>query len=855
MLRSNWIRNDRKRLEIINSFNRETVINKKKFKKPHHADHSGPDSLGVRLLSRFSKWILFIGFLATPGVIYLAALAVGTNSNRIADWLPANLPESRDLKRFDVWFGDGQFVLVSWQGCYVDVASRPGDQSGDDPRLAQFADALLRKDRDAGSAYIKKVITSRSLLQTLTDQPMSLDGVDAVKRLTGTVIGDQGQACAIVFLNEIPTEELRRAIGFWNPRWIDRVTGKADGSQGLLFRTLLECQIPLESAHLGGPPIDNLAINEEGQRTLMRLAIAAGGLGLMLSWWSLRSVRLTLIVFFCGILSTCGATAAIWVTGYHADAIVLAMPSLIYVLTISGAIHLVNYYRLAVEATGIQSAAANAMAAGMKPATLCSLTTAFGLLSLFASDLNPIRKFGVFSALGMALMLISLFLLLPAALQTFGIKDGFRRKSIRQFGRKPSSKRSSESARLSWEHRWKTAWVRAMIRHHQAIAVSSLIGLVFLGFGLTKTRTSVDLLKLFDGRTRILADYRWLEQNLGNLVPLEILVRFDHRLLNNQQSDQHIGTLSILGRAEVVADVRAKIDARFGHQGQQLLSTPMSAIAFIPELPQHNRSVSSLVRRRVLSSKLESGRSSLLQSGYLAVDADTKDEIWRISLRAAAFKGVDFGVLASEIRDSVDPVIADLNAERQTEPLVSVMHTGAIPIVYKAQRALLESLIESTLWSFLTITPLVMWVTRGVGSGIVAMFPNLMPVIAVFGSMGWLGIPIDIGCMMTASIALGVAVDDTIHFLHWYRHCQPTSSSRNQAIEAAFVNCCAPTLQAAVINGLGLSVFLLSSFVPTRQFGMLMLVILTCGAVAELVLLPAILASPLGKAFDVRSDR
>ncbi len=109
--------------------------------------------------------------------------------------------------------------------------------------------------------------------------------------------------------------------------------------------------------------------------------------------------------------------------------------------------------------------------------------------------------------------------------------------------------------------------------------------------------------------------------------------------------------------------------------------------------------------------------------------------------------------------------------------------------------------------------------------------------------------------MMTASIALGVAVDDTIHFLHWYRHCQQTEPDRNRAIEAAFLGCCNPTLQAAVINGLGLSVFLLSTFVPTRQFGLLMLVILSCGAAAELVLLPAILASPLGLAFEIRDRK
>lgn len=821
------------------------------------------DSWGVRLLSRFSGFILVAGLLATPLLVYWAGLAVGTNSNRISDWLPANLPESVELKQFDAWFGDGNFVVVSWDGCQLDMDSEPGDSSGDDPRLQQFATLLSEQDATENTQFIKKVVTSRTLLRTLTDEPMNLPRADAIRRLTGSVIGKEGQACAIVFLGDFPTEQLRDAIGFWNPRWIDRFSGAAESSQGLLFRVMKSCEIPLTSAHLGGPPIDNLAINEEGQRTLVRLAIAAGGLGLLLSWWSLRSIRLTLIVFCCGILSTCGATAAIWVSGHHADAIVLAMPSLIYVLTISGAIHLVNYYRIAVEESGTRTAAARAMAMGMKPATLCSMTTALGLLSLFASDLTPIRRFGIFSALGMGLMLVALFLLLPAALHFFGRKDGFQRRSKQLARQSKSQKSRSKPTRrsvpsLTRGQRWKTAWVRRMIRHHRGIAMASLVGLVVLSLGLPRIRTSVDLLKLFDGRTRILADYHWLEENLGYLVPLEVLVRFDSRIMHNVESTSSDGSLTMLDRARIVAEVRNAIDSQFGELGQQVISTPMSAIAFIPELPAKTRSVSGVVRRRVLDSKLETGRPALIESGYLAIDPESHDELWRISLRAAAFKEIDFGVLATDVREAVSSIIANVNTEIGTNPKiaslqpgVTAIHTGAIPVVYMAQRALLESLIESTVWSFLTITPLVMWVTRGFSSGLIAMFPNLLPVVAVFGSMGWLGIPVDIGCMMTASIALGVAVDDTIHFLHWYRHCQETAPDRNSAIEAAFLGCCNPTLQAAVINGLGLSVFLLSSFVPTRQFGLLMLVILSCGAIAELVLLPAILASPLGKAFDI----
>jgi predicted RND superfamily exporter protein len=103
--------------------------------------------------------------------------------------------------------------------------------------------------------------------------------------------------------------------------------------------------------------------------------------------------------------------------------------------------------------------------------------------------------------------------------------------------------------------------------------------------------------------------------------------------------------------------------------------------------------------------------------------------------------------------------------------------------------------------------------------------------------------------MMAASIALGVAVDDTIHYLTWYRKGLNHTRDNHSAIMHAYDHCATPTLQATLVNGLGLAVFMFSSFAPTKQFGFLMLIILVSGAVAELLLLPAILAGPLGKAF------
>lgn len=354
-----------------------------------------------------------------------------------------------------------------------------------------------------------------------------------------------------------------------------------------------------------------------------------------------------------------------------------------------------------------------------------------------------------------------------------------------------------------------------------------------------------------------------------------------------------------------------------------------------------------------------------MKSGFLRVDEETGSELWRISLRVAAFQGVDYGQFVTELKDSLfpiiqaqhdrvrilrqvaawtgeakmvgkeivlwDPMIRGLTADDATKsklrsdelvsllaksrvkvsrleaspssiPLVQMqklndvdavvmtgdfsngevgtlgvtldrvidlqsedaktpqrwvnsVYTGVVPIVYKAQRALLTSLVESTLWSFLTITPLMIFVTRSLRAGLVAMLPNVVPVIVIFGTMGWLGIPIDIGSMMTASIALGVAVDDTIHFLSWFRGDVHHYRNRNLAIVSCYAKCATPTLQAACISGLGLSVFALSTFTPTQRFGWLMLTILIAGVVAELILLPAILAGPLGKVFEPRQVR
>ena len=108
---------------------------------------------------------------------------------------------------------------------------------------------------------------------------------------------------------------------------------------------------------------------------------------------------------------------------------------------------------------------------------------------------------------------------------------------------------------------------------------------------------------------------------------------------------------------------------------------------------------------------------------------------------------------------------------------------------------------------------------------------------------------VDIGSMMTASVAMGVAVDDTIHFLNWYRGALDNGYDRKSAIKIAYDRVATAMTQTTLIGGFGLSAFALSTFTPTQRFGVLMLILLGMALVGDLILLPALIAGPLGKYF------
>jgi predicted RND superfamily exporter protein len=148
-----------------------------------------------------------------------------------------------------------------------------------------------------------------------------------------------------------------------------------------------------------------------------------------------------------------------------------------------------------------------------------------------------------------------------------------------------------------------------------------------------------------------------------------------------------------------------------------------------------------------------------------------------------------------------------------------------------------------------------MVVEGGVISGLLAMIPNIFPMVLLFGLLGWTRATLDIGSVMTASVALGMAVDGTFHFMTFFRRGLAASAGpasaygRAAAVQAAYRHSAPALLQSALVCGLGILAFTASPFAPTQRFAWMLASLVAVALVGDLVVLPALLTTRAGRWF------
>jgi predicted RND superfamily exporter protein len=921
-----------------------------------------------------------------------ARRAIHSNANRVEDWLPNTFTESSNLRWFRDHFTGEQFALVSWDGCTL-ANTEKLDQLA--RKLAPSQDAIStaaeNSDLRQRARWYNQVVSGPSVLAQLTAAPLSLSYAEAASRLEGALVGPvrrdaQGRSlgdqtrttCLVVYLSAEATQDnktMRQAV--------EKITDIAAN----------ECAIPRETIHMGGPPVENIAIDTEATHTIVQLSGCAGLFGFGLAFICFRSFKIAALVFAVGVLSAGLSLAVVFYFGVaeiallnlgephlgKIDAILMSMPAVVYVLGLAGAIHFINYYLDARRDQGPTAAVETAVRSCWWPSLLASLATALGLSTLIASDILPIQKFGLFTTVAVLAMVLVLFSILPVVLFRFPLDD----RKIQH----------SSSSNLP---DWLLDLFGFVVGRHALVNVICVIVTAIFAVGFTRIGTSVQLLKLFSPKTDIIQDYAWLEENLGNLVPMEVLVTVPPERIRT--ADEHAEQdgkqyrMTMLERLDMIREIQFRVEAL------PEVSRAMSAATFAPTNTDTGISIAADRSNDYSINKgIEEQRALLLTGDYLRKErlADTYSEsgreLWRVSARVEALanpkgrvKEIDYGQFVEQLKSAVDPVLvayqqrdiiieqlhkqgkkldgaqicilyrtpdaapepilnsqesvlanlllksgvrprtlpdgqrlrgvtffnltpfdtqmeepqylhravqalgaqdalilvsagsdptakkladggfnmidvthvevsklsAAVDVQKSVEPRpIGSVYTGVVPVVYKTQRQLLQTLNYSVFWASVGVTGVMIIVLRSAVAGLTAMIPNMFPFVVIFGTLGWLGIKVDIGIMLSASIALALALSHTIHYLTWFRRGTALGLNRIEAVMFAYDRCAPAMLQTAIIGGLGLAVFGLSGFTPTQQFGFLMVGTLAVALVGDLILLPALLAGPLGYYF------
>ncbi len=718
-----------------------------------------------------------------------AALRIDMNSGRVTDWLPQGQPARVRYDEFVEQFGIDDYLIISWPGCTLD-----------NPCVSQLAEAL--RNTRATSSVVREVMTGPETIDELTSPPLRLPRAEALDRLEGILVGPDHETTCLIVRTENVGDDPSRALD-------------------LICRTAQEvCGKSRDDLRLGGSIFEAVALNEASGRAVRRFAIPAGLASLIIAAMFLRDLRTTVSIFIVSAFSQLMAIGVLALALGRMNVLLIVMPTLVYVLTMSGAIHLVNYCLDEAQRVGLRDGVRLGMRAGRVPCLLACMTTAIGLLSLCVSQVQPVREFGLFAAICLVLSLMVLFFLLPGCLLWRIAKSHWHTQT--------------EPLRFTRQVKSGLIVLSEAIIARPGLWAGSLLLLLLLGSaGLLRLRTVVDFDQMFPEGSEVIRNYTWLEEHLGPMIPIELLIDIPAESPRTTRE-----------RVELVQQIEQLL------AGLPFVTGTLSAATFVPDAASRG-TLRTIVRNRLGDQQLEKRLDRFTEDGLLFTQGG--QQRWRITFRIPARGEWNYLDISHEAAAAAQEIVAQ--HDRWGDQHVHISATGMMPVSDETNQQLFEDLARSYLMAFVLICPLMMIILRSVSAGLVAMLPNVMPTLLVFGSLGWLNLSVDIGTVLCASVALGIAVDDTVHFLTWFRRGLSEGQPRVEAVRFAYDRCALAMLQTTLICGCGMLVFGLSDFVPASRFAVLLAILLATALVGDLILLPALLCSPVGRLFERRTPQ
>lgn len=519
-------------------------------------------------------------------------------------------------------------------------------------------------------------------------------------------------------------------------------------------------------------------------------------------------IAVVLMVLFRGVrwvvlpLLCCAGAAAITVglftlLGFKATVISSNFIAIQLILTLAIVVHLITEYRQAAacdQAASQQALLRHTLRQKFAPCLYAGLTTSIGFASLLLADIQPVIDFGWMMVVATAISLLTALVLFPSVLSLL------------------TPSRSSALINAPGLE----ALGRACASQGHWFIAAGILGLIVAGLGLARLSVENSFIEYFDKDTRVYQELVFIDQKFGGSTPLDIV----YQLPADQADDDLLVSASTV---QTLQEVDARVNAH-ASVGKVLSIVDFTEVAqkINNDKPLSEYELTALYW--LVDAEL---RDELLGSFY---DAQTRE--LRLSLR------IQDSTPNLNRAELIDALHADMAAAGLAEQ--DYRFTGLFVLYQDLLQRLFRSQLLTLLAVYAALSVAFLLIFGSLRVACIALVPNLITTVGVLGLMGWLGIPLDFMTMTIAAIAVGIAVDDTIHYLHRYLAELKQRPAAQAAIEA-HRSVGSALLSSTLIIALGFGLLMFSDFVPSVMFGLLTALAVSLALLTDLTVLPALL--------------
>ncbi len=536
--------------------------------------------------------------------------------------------------------------------------------------------------------------------------------------------------------------------------------------------------------------------------------VAALGVTSLIFFFFFRSVRATFISMITVIIGVMWAFGILGLLRYEITVLTALIPPLIIVIGIPNCIFLINKYQNEIKLHGNQAKSLQRVIAKVGNATLMTnVTTASGFATFILTNSKLLKEFGVVASINiLAIFLLSL-IIIPIV---YSYMAPPKHKHLKHLSKK-------------WINGY-VNWIERMVKNHRvAIYVTAVCMLCMSIIGITTIKVSGSLIEDMPKKTEFYKDIKFFEKEFEGIMPLEVLI--------DTKRKKGVMSPATLKRMNTLQEYLYEFPE---------LSKPLSVVnlvkyakqAYYNGNPEYYQLPNSQERTFIMSYLKNSSKKSNLLESYV----DTTGQYARITSFMKDTKTERYDRIEEDVLAKIHKLFPQ---ERYHVTL-----TGKALVFQKGTKYLINNLILSLSLAILLIAIFMAWMFRNLKMIVISLIPNLLPLIITAGLMGFMGVPIKPSTILVFSIAFGISVDDTIHFLAKYRQELITHHWRiRKSVFAALRETGVSMFYTSIVLFFGFSVFAISSFGGTVALGILVSITLLFAMLSNLLLLPSLLLS------------